>query len=290
MPSAALAQEGGNRHFERIEGGFVAKEVGDADQQILQQRHVFGGVFAQKAQVFRQVRQPVDLQAPRESPQNGGAFVVDKVVAGRVFQQFQNLPQGGFGVGRRLVPVGRLDRGQFDIVFVGEQFDEARGHLGDRQNPINHAGFDGAARHLVVLRVRGFLGDGQSAALFDALETDGAVGIGARQNHADGARLLRFGQGAKEQINRDAAPAFALELRQFDVPVVHRQQMRRRNNVNMVALELHVFGDLRDRHGGDVAQNRVEIAFVVGRQMQDDHERHAGFGRQFAKKSFATRR
>ena len=207
-----------------------------------------------------------------------------EVVSGVFVEQFQYLAQRGFG--GRIVAGGALrrflDRRQRDAAFIAQHFEQTRGHLGDRQNPIHHAGFDGVARHFVELRLVRLLRQGEAAALFDALDSGGAVGIGARQNNADGARFLRFGQSAKEQIHRHAAPRFALQHRQFDVGVFHRKQVSGRNHVNMVDFDGLILRDLNHRHLRHLAQNRNHVALVIGRQMQNHHESHAAIVGHFA--------
>ena len=58
------------------------------------------------------------------------------------------------------------------------------------------------------------------------------------------------------------------------------QDLIGRNDVDVVALDNHAVGHFQDRHAGCFRQELRQGAFVPGRQMLDDDDRHPGARRK----------
>ncbi|MNV12961.1 hypothetical protein D3C71_1035880 [compost metagenome] len=78
---------------------------------------------------------------------------------------------------------------------------EPLGHGRYRQDDVDHARGDGAARHGVVLGVFGLLGERDAALLLDARQPQRPVRPAARQHDADRPRGVYIGQRAEELVD-----------------------------------------------------------------------------------------
>ena len=101
LVARGLAREQ-RRHLrlERVEGVAVAEEVGDADQQVLEQRAGLAGMGAQEVEVGRQLVDAVDAHAPADAAQDRRPLVVAEVAPGVGAQVGEDAAQ------RRLELVG----------------------------------------------------------------------------------------------------------------------------------------------------------------------------------------
>ena len=97
---------------------------------------------------------------------------------------------------------------------------------------------------------------------------------------------MDFGQVAEKQINRGVPRPVRVVAADFKHPVIHRQPLSRRDDVNVVFLDRHRFGDLQDWHPGRFLDDLVRDALVIGRQVKNDHERHAVVMRHVLEKQF----
>ena len=70
-----------------------------------------------------------------------------------------------------------------------------------RQDKVDRAGGDDAARHAVMLGGGLILSEGDAALGMDFGHAQGAVGAGTRENHADGVGALIFGERAHESVD-----------------------------------------------------------------------------------------
>ena len=246
------------------------------------------GVRMQVRPVARQVAQAVDLQAALQATHHRRALVVAEVVAGARAQRDEDVAQHLVGLvpGRRqprlrrqsLVRLG--DRRQVDVARGGAEVDQLARHLRHRQHEVDRRGGDRAARHAVEVGLVGHLREGQAALLLDVRNARRAVGARARQHDADGARAMRLRQRAEEQVDGHVAAARAIGIGDVQRVVVHRQQLARRDHIDVIALDSHRPADMPHRQRRHVLQQRRHIAAVLGRQMQHDDEGHAAVGRQ----------
>ncbi len=132
--------------------------------------------------------------------------------------------------------------------------------------------------HGVVLGLVRVLGDGQAAALLDALDADGPVAVRAREHDGRRVGAVGVGQRAEEQVHRHALAALRFEGGQAQVAVDHEQVLGRRDDVHVVGLQ--TLGVLRRAHGhgGRLLEQLGQGARVLGRKVQDDHVGHAAVG------------
>ena len=105
----------------------------------------------------------------------------------------------------------RLRRRRRGEVGVVADLGQPPGDLLGRQDEIDAAAVDGAARHAGVPGRLLVLGEGDAAHGLDLAQPQRAVGAGAGEDHADGAGLLVLGQRAEQVIDRQvrAAPSLA---------------------------------------------------------------------------------
>ncbi|MNN12373.1 hypothetical protein D3C81_1253610 [compost metagenome] len=168
------------------------------------------------------------------------------------------------------------DIGQFDFPGIAPQFQQLLRHFNHRQHEVDHARIDGSLRHAVELGVRRCLGHGDAALFLDARQTDRAIRAGARQHQAECALTVYIGQIAEKQIDRRVTCAWVRvgggDLKQT---VIHFQQLCWRNDVDPVFFDRHRTADLQHRHFGRFLDDLVGDTLVVGRQVKNDHERHA---------------
>ncbi len=74
-----VGKERRNLRLERVERVAIAEEVGDADQQVLEQRAGLAGMGADEIEVVRQLVDAVDAHAPGDAAQDGRPLVVAEV-------------------------------------------------------------------------------------------------------------------------------------------------------------------------------------------------------------------
>ena len=198
----------------RLERFRVAEKAGDADQQFPKKRVRLQRSFPQIADILLE---PVDLgdgHAPFDAALDGVPFVQRKIVARLGAQQNEDLLQevGGVGTGRndRFLPASE------GVIHVRDQ---PLRHFLRRQDIVHQSGEDGAARHPVVRRRLRSLGHRHAAFALDRLESEGAVGAGAREDDADRLLLPVLRQRAKEEIDRKAQSARRTRIQQMQLAV-----------------------------------------------------------------------
>ena len=125
---------------------------------------------------------------------------------------------------------------------------ERVGNVRHRQHEIDGAGHDRAARHAVIAGFVGILRDDQAALFLDRLQTEAAVGAGAREDHADRALPQFLGQGPQQKIERQTRAVTRLRLREAQVALADGQIGPGRNDIQVVALDRHPVGGLPHRH------------------------------------------
>ena len=176
-----------------------------------------------------------------------------------------------------------------DAPGISPEREKLVGDLRRRQDDVDLAGGDGARRHAVVLGVGRRLRDDDAAMLLQARDAGRSVAAGAREHDADRPLAVGLGQGAEEVVDDDVATAGARRLRQAELAVGHRQLVGRRDDVDVVALDLCQAGDLGDTHRRRGLQDRRGVAFVVRRQVQHHDEGHVGRCRQALEKDLDRR-
>lgn len=178
---------------QRLEGGRVAEEVGDADEQLAEQGLDLEGVALQEREVAVHALDPGDGHAALDAAAEGVGLVVREVVPAAVAQQVQHLGQQVGGAAAR-----GLRRAPKSAAHVAE---ELLGHGGRRQHVVDRAGGDGAARHAVVGGRLGGLGDGHAALALDRAQAEGEIAAGTREHDAHGALAQVGGQRTEEVVD-----------------------------------------------------------------------------------------
>ncbi|MNP21194.1 hypothetical protein D3C76_1138040 [compost metagenome] len=204
-----------------------------------------------------------------------------EIVAGIGAQVQQDVLQNTLGLRCiLLLGKGRLEAwiigaGQGDGLCVVPKLQELLWHLRHGHHQVNHPGVNGRARHAVELSLFGRLDQGDAPLLLDSRQTDRAIGAGAGKHHAKGALLVHIRQVPEEQIDSNVAARRPLRRSDRQVAVIHDQGMGRRNDVDAVFLDRDRLGHLAHRHFRHALNDPVGNAFMVWRQMKNDHEGHA---------------
>jgi hypothetical protein len=149
-----------------------------------------------------------------------------------------------------------------------------------RQHEVDGAAGNGGARHPVVVRVLGCLGDRHTTLLANAAQADGAVRPGTREDDPHGATAVRIGQGAEEVVDGSGRHSLRLGRRGVQGGSFQHQLVAVRYQVDMIGFEFNRALRLYHRHGraaGDDAEGGV---VVLGRKVQHDDERHPALFRK----------
>ena len=168
----------------------------------------------------------------------------------------QNLPVGR---GRLFERLGDLDAG-----LRGGEAQHVPGHIPDRQHKVDLTGCDRVLGHGIELGFLRVLRDREPALLLDLPEAEAAVRASPRQNDPNAAVAVRVGQGLEEMIDRRTPLVAFLDFREAQVAVDRREIAARRNHIDMVRLDLLIFGHLSDRHRGKRLQHlgHDELGFL----------------------------
>ncbi len=145
-----------------------------------------------------------------------------------------------------------------------------------RENKIHVAGCRGTARHAVILRRLRILRKRDSTLSLDGLQSERAVRIRARKDHADGAVGLIFGQSAQEIIYRMPARAPLLAWLQAQRTFGDRHAGIRGQDINVIGFDPHSVTDLGDRKFCSSCQQFRQDTFVGRVEVRHEYESHSG--------------
>ena len=218
----------------------------------------------------------MEAHAPLDPAVDGALLVQGKVVAGLRPQQDDDLLQGALG----LVLQGQVGLG--DEGGVLEIGDDLAGQLLRRGDDVGQPGVDGAAGHAVELGRGRRLHEDHPGLFLDGPEAQRAVGAHAREDDADAPLLPVVGQGAEEEIDRQAQAPGRRRVEQVQHPVQDGHVLVGRDHVDVVRLDLHPVLDLDDRHGGGALEQLHHDALVRRVQVLDDDKGHAALLRHVA--------
>ena len=98
-------------------------------------------------------------------------------------------------------------------------------------------------------------------------QSDRAIRIGARQNHADRALSVGLRERAEKKIDRDATTERLLRRNKRERAVSKRQLMIWRNHINVIRPHLHRFRHLRYRHLRFLLEHTRQLALIFRRKM-----------------------
>ena len=203
----------------------VAKEIGDPDQQFLEQQVELLRVVAQVTDILRNAFFLMQRAPALDSPVQRIAFVEREIGSAAIAQQNHHL------VERALCTRRRSGTPRPAVGIVAHIGSDALWHLRRRRNDVGQACGDRAARHAGrFCRVR-CLRQGESGLLLDGAQSEHAVRAHPRQDHANGLVAPVVGQRAQKKIDRQAQPARRRWLQQIEPAVEQRQIPVGRNDV-----------------------------------------------------------
>ena len=147
-------------------------------------------------------------------------------------------------------------------------------HRTRRQNPVDHARGDGAARHRGVLGRGRILRQHGPHLLLHGLDADGGVASGTGQDDGDGALALILGQGPEEHIDRPVKARWLATRGRIQHTAADGEGSVGGNHEDAAGNDPRRLGDLDRWQGGVGRQNGGHVAGGRGVQVQDDDERH----------------
>lgn len=148
--------------------------------------------------------------------------------------------------------------------------------LARRLDEIHEPGADGRDRHAVVAGGLRLLHHADAAVLLDRPQAGGAVGARARQDHAGSVRLLIDREREEEVVDGPAQPARLHELGEFEHALLDREPAAGGDDVDGVALDVLASLALQHVQIGMPIQELRQHALVIGIEVLDDDEGHAG--------------
>ena len=251
----------------------LAKEVRDADEQVLLQQADLVGMIGQVPGVVVHGGDLPQRHPPADPPHEGAGFVAAKVVTDPGAQDIQDGPQAGVGLRRgRLVVPGRCDH-------LPGQVGDGPGDGVGRENRIRHARVDGVLRHIGELGVLRVLDDRPAAGGPDLREPQGAVAAAARQQDAAASVSPVVGQGAEEVVDRHQQ-AVAVDRRREREPILGDvEELLRRHDVDAVGQDRHAVGRLHHLQRRLTLQQFKQV-FLREFGVMDQDDGHAPPGRQ----------
>ena len=247
-----LEQAGDDLSLQDRKRARVAEEVGDRDEEVLEELARLVGVVREVGRVGVERAGACDVEPALEPPQDGAPLVVREVVP-RPRPEHGEDPLDGPELVVRERP-GVVDR-EVDgpePVRVRDRFGPERGGRGDR---VDDARRDGAPGHLVVLGVGGVLGEDEPAGLLDGPHADGPVVAGPREDDGDGVVAPGPGERPEEVVDGPPQPPLGLQRGQPEVPVLHVEVPVRGDHVDAALLDPGPLGDLDDRDRDDAPED-----------------------------------
>ncbi len=227
----------------------------------------------------------VGVDAPQRHPAAGaaqqrGLAIGREIGAGVLVQQDQDPPKGVLaGLLRRRCCL-RL-RARTQVVVAGQPLQLA-GDLFRRQHQVHAPGRDRAARHPVVARGGGVLGEGDAARALDRLAAQRPVRAGAGEHDRHRLAALNVRERAQEEVDRHVTAVGHGAGLESEVAVADHHVLPRWDHVDVVGPQRHALGRLPDGHARLAGQDRGQDALVRGRKVLDEHERHPRIDRHVA--------
>lgn len=121
------------------------------------------------------------------------------------------------------------------------------------------------------------MGQQEAPGRVDGHGASGAVRTGARQDHANGVIPLFLGQRTQEDVDgqRQQMGFFGGQLKMASD---HPHDRARWNQIDVIGFNRHALGHDLDHHPCVTPDQVLHHAFVVGRQVLDDHEGRSRVG------------
>jgi hypothetical protein len=255
--------------LEQIERLFVAEEPRHADQEIAVQDVELFVLALEPRDVVIDVGDVRQLQPALDPASDRARLVVREVDAELLFE---HLVDGGHARQDFAVGVIRLAAAQ-------RVSDDHLGHGLRGQHVIGDTGIARGLRHAVELGGLDVLHHDQAAGLVHRPDAARAVRAATRQHDCDRMGAAVLGERAEEDIDRQGhlllAPAFAQE----QLAARDDHLLLGRDQINVVRLDGHPVLAEMDRQRRTAGQDLVHQTLEVGREVLNDHERHAGVDR-----------
>ena len=270
------------RGLEGVEGLGVAKELGDADEELTEQRLDLTAIGLEPLDVVRGALNMQHLHAALQPPDQGRVLVAAEIVRAAGVQEGRDLGQVLLEVAALAVAILLLRNPDQMRGIV----DELPRHGLDRHDVIDQAGGRRAARH--ALQGRGIelgLRQRQAAVLLDGADADRAVAPDTREHDADGALATVLGQRGEEGIDRPAKLARRRRRGDLENAILDGERRIRRNDEDTVLFDCGAIRGRDDRNGALRPEQLDQEALVVRVEMLHQHEGHAGVGRRLRQKA-----
>ena len=268
--------------LEFFKEGRVPEEVGDADEDLPGQDIDLLRIVSQEPGEVGKAGGVGDQHPPLDAPEDGGALVVCKVDAAGVFQDGVDVGEG------LLLGEGGVLVGEGAVAAQGAQQNGGAGEVQDLlrdllrgEDEVGEPRVDDAAGHPVKFGAVRVLGDDQASVLLHRLDTVGAVGAGAGEDHGDGALPPLLRQGGKEGV--DGVVQRPRRVGQQQPVPLERQVLLGRDQVDGVRLHAHAVLRLTDGHLRVLAQDVRHEALVVRGEVLDHHKAQPAVGGHIVK-------
>ena len=263
----------------------IAEKAGDVDEQVAQQRLAFVGAGAQPGEVGAAGGDAQHMHPPLDPAHQRRALVTREIVAHRIAQhpaQIIDMVGDDFGLrGGTVVVIGAA-------VAARKKRAEAAEDLRRRLDEIDEPGAYCRERHAIVAGAFGLLHHADAAMLLDGAQPGGAIGAGARKDHAGGVGVLVGGERDEEIVDRPTQPAWLREIGEFQHAAAHRQPTAGGDDVGAVRLQPFAALALVHLDVGSAVEQLGHQALVGGIEVLDDDQRQPG-GRVRGAQHFAQR-
>ena len=257
-----------HRDFQRFEGLGVAKEAGDPDQRFAAQRVEFIGLVAQHLQIGRQRSAVLERHAPLDAAGHRGSLVLVEGNARAQLEFVEHIAKR-YGAGE-LVAVALRQR---DVAVAPHGvLADAGGELGRIAHRVDKAGGDGRVGHAVELRALWALRQRQTAGGVDLHHAAHAVAARAREHDGHHMLVVKAGGRGDEHVDGQVDHARGL-CSQAEGPLVAQVDIEpRRDEIDLAGLDARAVFDGGNGQRRVTAQQFAHHAFVIGREMLNDHE------------------
>ena len=167
-----------------------------------------------------------------------------------------------------------------DIGMTGN-FPELASDVRRSEADVDRSRHYGAARHSLVRR-RFVLRERDAAGRLDLVQPERPVTPRARQDDRNRLMALSERQRFEEHVDRVMPAIDHATRQQFQRSVRDDHATVRRNHVDAIRRDFRLILDFIDGHSRRAGQDLGEMGCMGRRKVRDEHERHAGVGRQRA--------
>ena len=260
-----LAQDG--------EGFGIAKKAGDADEQVAIELAQLVGMLFGVAGIIAESIETQHHHAAADTAADGGGFVMGEIDFGAGAQEIEDALEVVAIAFGEFFGAGHTGAGGDEIRMVAD-FGEFAADIGGAEDEIDGTGGDGIAGHAAEAGGGFILCKGDAAFRFDSAQAETSIGSVAGEDDADSAAALDGGQRAEEDIDGQVRAGFAAG--ELEVAVHNHHAGVGRDDVDAVGLNVHAIVNGDDGHFSGRRQDFAKQALVLGVEMLDEHEGHAG--------------